>query len=41
MAAVITLLAAGTVLAQTANPMAGELKQMYTGVKNNLVKMSE
>ena len=41
MAAVLTLLAAGTALAQTANPMAGELKQMYTGVKNNLVKMSE
>ncbi|MGH9834609.1 MAG: DinB family protein [Blastocatellia bacterium] len=27
--------------AQSANPMSTELKQMYTGVKNNLVKMAE
>ena len=35
-------LSAGAVLhAQTANPMSTELKQMYTGVKNNLTKMAE
>lgn len=27
--------------AQTANPLSTELKQMYTGVKNNLTKMAE
>ncbi len=27
--------------AQSANPLSTELKQMYTGVKNNLVKMAE
>ena len=26
---------------QNANPMSGELKQMYNGVKNNLTKMAE
>jgi uncharacterized damage-inducible protein DinB len=26
---------------QTANPLSTELKQMYTGVKNNLIKMAE
>jgi hypothetical protein len=28
-------------LAQSANPLSSELKQMYTGVKNDLVKMAE
>ena len=27
--------------AQTANPVSAEVKQMYTGVKNNLIKMAE
>ena len=27
--------------AQTSNPLSAELKQMYTGVKNNLVRMAE
>ena len=27
--------------AQNANPLSAEVKQMYTGVKNNLVKMAE
>jgi Skp family chaperone for outer membrane proteins len=27
--------------AQSANPISADLKQMYTGVKNNLVKMAE
>lgn len=37
----LTLSAGAALQAQTANPMSTELKQMYTGVKNNMTKMAE
>jgi uncharacterized damage-inducible protein DinB len=36
-----TLYAQNAAPAQPANPLSAELKQMYTGVKNNLTKMAE
>jgi hypothetical protein len=36
-----TLLSCSLSQAQTANPLSTELKQMYTGVKNNLTKMAD
>lgn len=39
--AVAVFTGAFSVQAQSANPMSSELKQMYTGVKNNLTKMAE
>ena len=38
---ITTISGLGAVQAQTANPMSTELKQMYTGLKNNLTKMAE
>ena len=38
---VTTFSGACALQAQTANPMSTELKQMYTGLKNNLTKMAE
>lgn len=37
----LALCGAGSLFAQNANPLSSELKQMYTGVKNNLTKMAE
>jgi len=39
--AVAVFTGAFSVQAQSANPMSSELKQMYTGVKNNLTKAAE
>ena len=36
-----TLAGSSALVAQTANPMSTEVKQAYTGIKNNLVKMAE
>lgn len=38
---VVALAGFSSVRAQNANPLSTELKQMYTGVKNNLTKMAE
>ena len=37
----VTTLTAAALQAQTAGPMSTELKQMYTGLKTNLIKMAE
>ncbi len=37
----LAVCAVPSAVAQTANPLSGELKQMYTGVKNNWIKMAE